>query len=267
MSWTVFKSTLQLRRVSLFWYSLGIALYGWMVVAIFPLIEDSLEYMQLVEDMLTEELMAVLGGAGLDFTTLGGFLGLEYLSLFWVFIVGAAVITFAGGALGGAVDDGTMELTLAQPVSRMQVAVTRYVSMAAYAAVLNIATVVTLYLPGLLHGVDIPLDAMMLLAAIGWLVTMSIGGFAYMISALSSGSGRAVGVTLGALVAMWLADVVGSISERFDWLTDFSLFHYWKPNEVIDDVSVAAETWVVFGISAVVFSVVAVVAFQRRDVI
>lgn len=267
MSWTILRSSLQLRRMSLFWYSLGIALYGWMMIAFFPLIAENLEYMEAVEDMFTEELLAVFGGAGLDFTTLGGFIGVEYLSLIWVLIVGAAVITFAGSALGGAVDDGTMELTLAQPVSRMQVAVTRYVTMAAYAAVLNFVTVATLYVPGLLHDVDVPLDAMGLLFLVGWLLTMAIGGFAYMLSALSSGSGRAIGISLGVLVAMWLADVLGNISDKAEWLVNLSLFHYWRPHEVIDDVSVAAETWAIFGLSAAVFFTIAILAFQRRDVV
>jgi len=267
MSWTVFRSMLQLRRTSLFWYSFGIALYGWFMVAFFPLVEENLEYMEVFETVFTDEMLALFGGAGLNFGTLGGFLSIEYLSLIWVFIVGAAAITFAAGALGGAVDDGTMELTLAQPVSRMQVVFARYLALAAYAAALNFVTVASIYLPGLLHGVDVPLDAMGLLFVIGWLVTMAIAGLAYAVSALSSGGGRTIGISLGVLVAMWLADVLGNISERFDWLSDFTLFHYWKPDIVIDDVTVAGEAWAIFGIAALLFFVLAVWAFRRRDVV
>lgn len=100
------------------------------MVAFFQLIEESFEYMEAIEDIFTDELLAIFGGAGLDFGTLGGFLGVEYLSLIWVFIVAAAVITFAAGALGGSVDDGTMEFTLAQPVSRTQVVFSRYLALA-----------------------------------------------------------------------------------------------------------------------------------------
>src|SRR5660398_109677 len=138
--------------------------------------------MDMMMDVFTDELMAILGAAGTDFTTLGGFMGVEYLNMFWVFIVAAAVIMFAAGALGGAVDEGTMELTLSQPVSRMEVAVSRFLALAAYAGALNLVTAATLYLPGLVHGVDVPLDAMALFLAAGWLVTMSIGSFAFLVS-------------------------------------------------------------------------------------
>jgi ABC-2 type transport system permease protein len=258
---------LQLRRTSLLWYSFGLALYGWFIVAFFPLIEDNMEYMEVFETVFTEEMMAIFGAAGLNFATFGGFVTVEYLGLIWVFIVGAAVITFAAGALGGAVEDGTMELTLAQPVSRTQVALTRYLALAAYAGVLNFVTVATLYLPGLLHGVDVPLDGMSLLFFIGWVVTMAIGGFAYAISALSSGGGRAIGVSLGALAAMWLADALGNISERFSWLSELTLFHYWAPDVVIDDVTVAGEAWAIFGAAALITFAVAIWAFRRRDVV
>jgi len=267
VNWTVFTSTLQLRRTSLAWYSIGLAAYGWMMVAFFPLIEQNLEYMKAIQDIFTEDLMAAFGGAGLDFATLGGFLGVEYLSLIWVFIVAAAVITFAAGALGGAVEDGTLEATLAQPVSRNQVAISRYAAMAVYAAALNLVTVLTLYLPGFLHDVDVPLDAMLLLFALGWVLTMAIGGFAYMLSALSSGAGRTIGISIGVLVAMWLADVLGNISDKAEWLKTLSLFHYWKPAAAIDDLSVSAESWFVFGVPAVLFFAVAVWGFRRRDVV
>jgi ABC-2 type transport system permease protein len=267
MSWTILRSSLQLRRTSLFWYSFGIALYGWFMVAFFPLIEENLEYMEVFETVFTDEMLALFGGAGLNFGTLGGFLSIEYLSLIWVFIVGAAVITFSAGSLSGAVDDGTLELTLAQPVSRMQVVFTRYLALAVYAGALNFVTVASLYLPGLLHGVDVPLDAMGLLFAIGWLVTMAIAGLAYAVSALSSGGGRTIGISLGVLIAMWLADVLGNLSDRFAWLSDFTLFNYWKPDVAIDELTVSNEAWEVFGITAVLFLVVAIAAFRRRDVV
>lgn len=267
MNWTILKASLQLRRTSLMWYSIGIALYGWMMVAFFPLIEKNAQYMKMVEEVFTPEMMAAFGGAGLDFGTLGGFLGVEYLSLIWVFIIGAAVITYAAGSLGGSVEDGTMEATLAQPVSRMQVAFTRWLGLALYAAVLCLVTVLSLYLPGFLHDVEVPLDAMALLFVVGWLLAMAVGGLAYAVSAISTGAGRTIGIGIGVLIVMWLADVLGNISDKAEWLRTISLFHYWTPAEIIDDLSVPWESWLVFGVPAVGFFVVALWLFRRRDVV
>jgi ABC-2 type transport system permease protein len=267
MNGTILKASLELRRVSLFWYALGITVYGWMIVAFFPLIEQNPEYIEAIEDVWSEELMAVFGGVDLEFTTLGGFLGIEYLSLIWVFIVAAAVVTFAAGAIGGDVENGTMEVTLSQPVSRTAVALTRYVGMVIYALVLNAVTVATIYFPGFLHNVDVPAGGMGLLFVGGSLVTLAVGSFAFAVSAMSSGKGLSISLTLGVMVAMYLADVLGNLTDKAAWLVNFSLFHYWRPNQVIDDLLLAPVTWLVFGAATIVFFGAAMYAFQRRDVV
>lgn len=267
MNWTIFKASLQLRRVSLMWYAIGLAAYGWMIVAFFPMIEANPGYLEMAEKMFSEEMMAALGGAGLQFNTLGGFLSIEYLALIWVFIIGAAVITFIAGALGGAVEDGTMEVTLSQPVSRTSVALTSYLGMAAYAVALNFATVATIYLPGFLHDVDVPLDSMALLLAAGTLLTLAIGSVAFAISAISSGKGRTVSISFGVLVAMYLADLLGNLTDKAEWLMHISLFNYWNPAEIIDDLTVAGSAWAVFGITSVLFFVAGMYLFQKRDVV
>lgn len=267
MNWTVFKAALTLRRISLIWYSVGLIAYGWMIIAFFPLIAENPAYTELAEELFSEELMAAFGGAGLELTTLGGFLGIEYLSLMWVLIVGAAVIIFAAGELAGAVEDGTMEVTLAQPVSRVKVALTRYLAMAAYAVGLCLVTTLSLYLTGFLHGVDVPLDSMVLLFFVSVVVALAIGGLAFMISAMTTGGGRTIGVSFGVMVAMYLADLLGNLNSDYAWLSKMSLFHYWEPHKVIDDLVVAPATWLVFGIAAVVFFAVGMYAFQKRDVV
>ena len=267
MSWTILKASIQLRRVSLIWYSIGLTAYGWMIIAFFPLIAQNPGYLEMAEEMFTEELMAAFGGTGLQFDTLGGFLGIEYMSLMWVFIVGTAVIMFAASALGGAVEDGTMEVTLSQPVSRTSVAFTRYLGLVVYAMALNLVTVLSIYLTGFLHDVDVPLDAMALLFVACMVISLAIGGFAFLLSAMSSGKGRTTSISLGVLMAMYLLDLLGNLNSDYSWLSDISLFHYWRSHEIIDDLTVATETWLVFGIAAVVFFVAGMYAFQKRDVV
>ena len=50
--------------------------------------------------------------ADLELSALGGFLGVDYLSLMWVIIVGSAIILVASKAIASDVEMGTMEVTL-----------------------------------------------------------------------------------------------------------------------------------------------------------
>ncbi|MBU2601530.1 MAG: ABC transporter permease subunit [Actinobacteria bacterium] len=267
MNWTIFKAALTLRRISLAWYSVGLIAYGWMIIAFFPLIAKNPAYTELAQEMFSEEMLAAFGGAGLQLTTLGGFLGIEYLSLMWVLIVGAAVIIFAAGQLAGAVEDGTMEVTLSQPVSRVKVALTRYLAMMAYAVALCLVTTLSLYVTGFIHGVDVPVDSMLLLFFVSLLLALAMGGLAFAISAMTTGGGRTIGVSFGVIVAMYLADLLGNLNSDYAWLSKMSLFHYWEPHRVIDDLEVASATWLVFGIASAAFFAVGMYAFQKRDVV
>jgi ABC-2 type transport system permease protein len=211
-------------------------------------------------------MMAAFGAADLNFGTLGGFLGVEYLSLIWVAIVAAAVIGFAAKSIASEVDDGTMDLTLTQPVSRLQVAVSRWTAMVIYATAISLATTVPIWTAGLVYDIDLDAKAMPLLFALGLVLMVAMGSFAFMVSAFSTGGGRVAAVSAGVLGAMWLANFASALNESTQFLDGFTVFHYWKPGAIIDEAVVSAGSWWAFGLPAVAFTAVAIWRFVNRDI-
>ncbi|MDZ4180116.1 MAG: ABC transporter permease [Coriobacteriia bacterium] len=266
MSMTIVRAALEQRRTSLLWYSFGLAAYSFFIVWYYPQFAGNEEFLETIQEAFSPELMAAFGAGGLDFSTLGGFLGVEYLSLIWVGIVGAAVIGFAAKALASDIEAGTMEVTLTQPVSRRAVAVSRYVAMVIYAVIINLATVVPIKVAGIAFDVEVGLDSMALLFAMGMLVSLAIGGVAFAVSAYSNGGGRVAAAAGGLLALMWLLDFISNVNEGTEFLGKLTLFHYWEPARIIDDVTTMPEAWWVFGIATVVFPALAVWHFMRRDV-
>ncbi|PKQ37898.1 MAG: hypothetical protein CVT59_04735 [Actinobacteria bacterium HGW-Actinobacteria-1] len=266
MSWSIVMATLRQRRTSLLWYATGLATYSWFIVWYFPQFAGNQELMAQIEKMFSQEMLAAFGASGMNFGSLGGFLGVEYLNIFWVLIVGFAVIILAGKVIAGDIESGTMEVTLTQPVSRFTVALSRYVALVVYAVLINLATVLPISVAGALYDVKVPADAMLLLFGVGMLVTLAIGGFAYALSAFSHSSGRVSAVCGGLLGAMWLLDFISNVNKNTEFMGKLSLFHYWKPATIIDTVTAPASTWWVFGIAAVVFPAIAIWQFMRRDV-
>lgn len=265
MSWAIVGSSLRQRRTSMFWYSAGLAFYSWFIVWYYPQFAGNEEFFKQIEAVMSKDMMAAFGAAGLDLSTLGGFLGVEYLSLIWVIIVGFAVIIFSAKAIAGDIEAGTMELTLTQPVSRLTVVLSRYVALVIYSVTINLATVVPIVIAGRMFDVDVPLDAMALLVAVGTLATLAIGGFAYAVSAFADSVGRVTAVCGGLLGVMWLLSFISNVNEDTELLGKLTIFHYWKPGMIIDEVATTPASWWVFGIAAIVFPVVAVWRFMRRD--
>ncbi|MDO9107630.1 MAG: ABC transporter permease subunit, partial [Coriobacteriia bacterium] len=122
MNFTLIRAALQQRRTSLLWYCIGLATYSFFIVWYYPQFAGNQAFLEQIQKVMSKEMLAAFGAAGLDFSTLGGFLGVEYLSLIWVVIAGFAVINVAAKFIASDVEAGTMELTLTQPVSRLSVA-------------------------------------------------------------------------------------------------------------------------------------------------
>ncbi|MDO9107391.1 MAG: hypothetical protein Q7U89_00155, partial [Coriobacteriia bacterium] len=107
---------------------------------------------------------------------------------------------------------------------------------------------------------------MALLFVVGTLVTLAIGGVAYAVSAFSNGGGRVSAIVGGALGVMWLLNFIASVNKSTEFLNKFSIFYYWEPGRIIDEVATKSSAWWAFGLVASIFPIVAVWRFMRRDV-
>lgn len=264
--WTLIRATLDLRRRSLVWYSIGLALYGWFIVWYYPQFAGNEELFRQIQQVFSKELLAAFGGSGLDWATFGGFLGVEYLSLIWIIVVAAAMMGFAAAAIASEVEDQTLDVTLTQPVARTTVALARLVAMVVYAAVIHAVAVGAIWLSARVYDIEVTADAMLLLYAAGLLVMLAIGAFAFLVSALASSGGRVAAITSAVIGAMWLANFLAAVSESAEFLDTFTLFHYWRPSTIIDEATVGAEVWWALGLPALAFAALAVWRFATRDI-
>jgi ABC-2 type transport system permease protein len=264
MAWTLFTRTLYQRRTALLWYSLGLITYSAFIVWYFPYMQTA--NVQQYLESFPEELIQAFAGSAVNMSSIGGFLATEYLGLIWVAIVAAAVITFATKSLSSEVAGGTMELLLAQPVPRSVLVAVRWLAMAVYSAILVISTTVPIYLTALWRDVTVDVGRLVLLSAVGFLLTMATGGVAYALAALFKESGRPAGIVAGILVAMWLLSFMAANLEWAKSLNPLNLFHYWEPARMLDKGTASASAWIVYGVTAVITPVIAAIIFARRDV-
>jgi beta-exotoxin I transport system permease protein len=264
VAWTLFTKTLYQRRTALLWYSVSVAFYSVFIAWYFPYMEriNIQQYLK----AFPKELIEAFAGSSVNLSSFGGYLATEYLGLIWVAIVAAAVITFATKSLSSEVAGGTMELVLAQPVSRGVLVVTRWLAMLVYSAVLIASTTVPLYLAALWRDVTVDVGNLVLVSAVGLLLAMAIGGVAYALAALFRESGRPAGIVGGILVLMWLLSFMAANLEWAKSLNVVNLFHYWEPARMVDQGTVNGSVWIVYGVLALLGPVVAVLIFSRRDV-
>jgi ABC-2 type transport system permease protein len=264
MSWTILRATLQQRRTALAWYIGSLVAYSWMMVWFYPKIGGG-EYAQLIDSM-PPEVMQIMGGGDISFASLGGFFQTEYLGLMWMLIVASAVLIFTSRAFAGEIADGTMELVLSQPVSRVKLAITRVVALVAYVLLLAAATFVPIQVFGPTYDINLSAKVFWLLMALGTLFMLAVGGIGMLASSAFRSGGKASSIAAGVLVVMWVSDLISNFSEVADFFGPVNLISEWQPGKIINDGTAPGEVWWLYGIVAVVSLVACVFVFSRRDV-
>lgn len=260
---SVYLESLWERRVSTIWWVLALVLLTAWIVAFYPAIRDSSELQDFITDF-PPEMLAMFGIDPLLFTTGFGYLQGQLYSLIGPIILIGMCIGIGAGATAGEEERGTMDLLLAQPVSRTSVVVQKFLAMATLALVAVAAV-------GLVIVIANPLVDLKLSTAgiIGINVGLMFLGLTFGTMAMAVGAWRgtralAAGVATAAAVVAWF---INAFSPLVDWLAtmqDFQPFSwYLKDDPLLDGPTV----WHLLLVGSTLLLLAGAVAlFRLRDI-
>ncbi len=212
--------------------------------------------------------------SGVPFSEVATYAGRVALAFVDPVVVLAATvwgITRGSDAVSGQVERGTMEMVLAQPVTRRAVFVTQ-----ALATTLGAALLCGVLLAGVWTAVGVgPWSGKVepvrfvpaALNVFGLMVCMA--GITACVSACDSYRWRTIGILCGFYVVSLLAKLVGRMSGRLAWVGYLSVFNAYEPQRLVGG---ATEAWrllllydgVLLGIGLVAYGV-GCLLFSRRD--
>lgn len=258
-----FKHTLRRKRGAIIGWSIGLALYGVLMVSLF----DSIVGISGFEEILQSyppELMAFFGGSDmLALTTTRGYTDIYYFSYMPV-IVGIFAVVAAGGLVVSDEEKGILDLVLAHPVSRTALFWGRMLGFVVATAIILLVSWLSWVLPAGSTSMDLawleflqpflPLFAELLL----------FGTLALLLSLVLPSARMAMMLTSGLLVANYLLLGLANINEDLKTVVEFTPLHFYQGGKAIDGVNWG---WLV-GLLAVslVFALLAWWRFQQRDI-
>lgn len=212
--------------------------------------------------------------SGVPFSEVATYAGRVALAFVDPVVVLAATvwgITRGSDAVSGQVERGTMEMLLAQPVTRRAVFITQAIVTTAGAAVLCsvlLASVWTAVSFGPWAGkVEPERFVPAVLNVFGLMVCMA--GITACVSAADSYRWRTIGILCGFYVFSILAKLVGRMSGAFGWAGYLSVFNAYEPQRLVGGTVdawrlLAVYDGVLLGVGVVGF-VVGGIIFSRRD--
>ena len=249
-------------RFRLLLVAIGLVIWG----AILPIIYNAFgeQFRDIMESGIIPPQFAQFGGG--DIFSLTGSVALGFIHPFAVALNMVFAVGFAGAAIAGERQRGTLEVLLARPISRRGLYVTAAVATAVFITVTVGAQVLGTLLGAAVTGRVDELGAgnLPLLWANCALLYGAFGAVALGASVSFDRLTPAVGLALAVVLVSYFLEAVGSLWPDADFLRDYSLFHYLDARRDLTGLPDAA-AFTLLGAVVVGAVVYALVVFPRRD--
>lgn len=245
------------RRRSLLAWGLPLGLMSAFIVAIFPSVEDALS--KAIADY-PPALKEAFGIGGL--TNVEQYLQAEMLSLIIPLALGYLAVRAVASGLSGAAETGRLDVLLSAPVSRRRLVAAGFL---ATAVELFLVLVITGLLTGLgsaLSGAGLAVGPAVAGFANVWPLALVFAGLGVVATGFSLRTSVVTGSVAGALVAMYVIDLIGRLDPSLSGARYVSVFKYYG-NAIEDGI----EPLAFGGVTAAAALLAAFGAwlFDRRD--
>ena len=201
MSADVALLDLRLRRRSMIGYAVGMGVYGFVIVALYPTFKNDTSLNQFSQGGST---VAALFGANGPLTTPTGWLNANLYANFVPLIVLLLTIGYGAACLAGQDENGTLGLIVTLPVSRRRVAAQKFAAMSLLAVPVTIVTALCVVAG---RGFDLTVSSRGLIGvSLGVLLLgIDFGALTMLIGAVSGSRGTALGVSSALAAASYLS--------------------------------------------------------------
>lgn len=207
-------------------------------------------------------LLAMIGGA--DMGTFEGFLQAEIFSITAPAVFGVLGVLIGARAIAGEEERKTMDLLLANPVTRSKVIVEKTFALIGYSIALGVVTFVGTWLTVLLAEPDLATANIAATTTLMTLLGLVFGGFALLIGSATGRSRLASYATAGLILVSYFLWSFMPLSENYAGWAKISPFHYYLGSNPL----VNGMNWGHAGVLAGVFLLLVVLSIpllERRD--
>jgi beta-exotoxin I transport system permease protein len=257
------KSLRDIRRGFL-WWSLGFIGFVALIVSVYPTVHSNPGLNKLAEDY-PEALQAFIAFGGVvDYSTAAGYLGIELFSLMVPLLLLVAAIGTGAGTIAGEEERGTLELLLANPVSRTKVVLEKAVALALEVAGLGVVLWLALWVGALAADMDISAGHLGAATLSAVLLALAYGAIAILLGAATGRGALAIGGTAAAAVAAYLVNGLAPLVHALEVPQKLSPFYHYAAGDPLRH-GLAIEHALLLAAIAVTATAIAPFLFRRRD--
>ncbi len=248
------------RRRILCGYSLGMAVYSLIVVALYPAFRQSSSLDKLIQSDRTG---AALFGVTGKISSSGGWLNGNIYANFLPLVMLLLTIGYGAAALAGQDEDGTLCLIATLPIRRDLIVLEKAAALAVQAAALALVVGICVAV-GRSFELTVPFAHIAAISVATLLLGFDLGILAMAVGALTGRRGTAIGVASAMAAGSYL---LSSLAQVVSWIRParyLSLFYWSVGHNQISSGLTPADTAVLIGVGLVAVYA-AIITFRRVD--
>jgi ABC-2 type transport system permease protein len=248
-------------------YLLSMIAFVELYISLYPSMAQQAQQVSKVVEKMPKGFMEAFGVnvTQLSFSHLEDLLASKHFGLIWPLIVIILSISLANAALAGEVENGTLAVALAQPISRLKIYMARFLGGVTWITAFVLGSILCIFPLASLHNITFSVTNNLNLAWSGLAFGIAVYSVCYFASALFSAKARASILVSGVFLLMYILNVVAALKSSLVDIRYGSFFYYFSANTELTGNFVKWEFWV-FGLSALAFFAIGALVFINRDV-
>ncbi|MHB8362756.1 MAG: ABC transporter permease subunit [Patescibacteria group bacterium] len=259
------KNILKQKKLLIAYYSIGTFLYTLLLILTFPGVKNSAKAYTQIVNSFPKALLHALGVSSGKFNFLN-YLSGKYITIILPLILIFFIVSFVNSQIVGEIEDKTIGLILSLPISRFKIFISKYIS-GLIAILIFIIFAILLIIPvALIENFKYSQMDIYLISVLTFVFGLSILSFSFFISSIFSNRGKSTMVISSVVFIMYVFNVVYSLSSSLKVLKYFSIFYYYNINSIIQNGSMKILYIIVFLSVFVIFLVLGIFYFLKRDI-
>jgi ABC-2 type transport system permease protein len=216
---------------------------------------------------LTSNAVAGIVGAKLkNVSSFSALLALELYSSIYALIWGGIIAYMAGASLPATIENGTIDLALARPISRSRYYLELWLSAVLGAIFLSLSTALSIWITTLfVRNADIDWGWLAIAELIELALMFLASGIGMLFASFMSASRAAGGAALGVIGLAYLLNTLGTLSDKLSWMLKIQPLYYTQGIQALAEHSINGWYPWVLVCGGLVCGIGGLVIFNRRD--
>lgn len=262
----IFFHSLSERKLSWPTFAISIFAYVMMICGIYQSFAGNPVFSQVLKNYPKAFLSLLAGGGGgPDMMSPEGFISIEFLQLWGMFIIAGFGIAAATAIVAKEVEGHTMDLILTQPINRVEYLTARVTADMAMLAGLVGVTIGSIWISTKLFDFPLKTGGILAVGVLCLALFFMIECFSLLMGVFME-RGKAVIISVGAIIVSHLINGLADLNKTVDSFRWLSFFNYYKPGQTLVNAVVPWPQVLLFVSLGYIFFTAAVVFFREEDI-